>query len=97
MEKEEKQVKTKKEYMLEYNQTKLGKKYRKWVIIATVIFAIAALFEIYMFIDTIFEINKLSVQTKDDIDTIFTYIILASLIFDGIYYGGISQYMEDRK
>ena len=97
MEKEEKNVKTKKEYAKEFNKTKLGKKFSLWVKIASVIFIIVAVFEIYSFIDTIFEIDKLSLQTKDDIDTIFTYILLFSFIFDGIYYGAISQYIEDRK
>lgn len=86
-----------KEITKEFNETKLGKKYYKSTIIANIIFLLALGVEIYSFIDGAFEINYFSEEIRDVISTIFTYIMLISLIFDARYFGAFAQYKENRK
>ena len=86
-----------KEITKEFNNTELGKKYRKAVIIVNIILFIVVGVEIYSFIDGAFDINNFSEEIRNDISLISTNVLLISLIFDARYYGALAQYKEDRK
>ena len=90
-------IKTDSELTNEFNETKLGKKFYKPVIIMTIVLVIALIPYIYSILDSRLNWNTLDEDVSSIISGLFIIILIISVMLDAYYYGALEQFKTDKK